>query len=88
MASKREAGIPNIQGSISDMPAGSKMQKNGAFVGSDMPKYIWRVEYDSNAGNVGFMFPFNFDASNSNSIYGGSDTVQPPAIQAVAQIKF
>lgn len=30
----------------------------------------------------------SFNASISNSIYGNSDTVQPPALQLIPQIKF
>ena len=29
-----------------------------------------------------------FDARRSNLIYGNSDTVQPPAIQLIPQIKY
>ena len=29
-----------------------------------------------------------FDASRSNAIYGSSDTVQPPALSLIPQIKF
>ena len=29
-----------------------------------------------------------FNASNSNAIYGGSTTVQPPALQLIPQIRY
>lgn len=30
----------------------------------------------------------NFNAAGSNSIYGASDTVQPPALTLIPQIKY
>ena len=30
----------------------------------------------------------HFDASRSNAVYGASDTVQPPAIMLLPQIKY
>ena len=30
----------------------------------------------------------NFSATSSNAIYGAASTVQPPALQLIAQIKF
>ena len=31
---------------------------------------------------------FTFNAARSNPIYGASDTVQPPAIQLIPQIRY
>lgn len=36
----------------------------------------------------GGTFKINFKASDSNSIYGASNTVQPAAITLIAQIKY
>ena len=83
----KAAGIPNITGSILNLAHGSKVgaTANGAFTrteGTDT----------GNAGaETGYNGPtniFNFNASKSNSIYGNSNTVQPPALQLIPQIKF
>lgn len=39
------------------------------------------------SGRDGFYW-LNLDASLANKIYGLTDTVQPPALQLIAQIKF
>ncbi|RKJ78798.1 phage tail protein [Pyramidobacter sp. CG50-2] len=71
------AGLPNITGSASWIVAGGYSSPSGAL--------LWRTPHfnhrallstetaDSNAD-------LEFDASKSNSIYGGSNTVQPPAL--------
>jgi len=76
-----EAGLPNITGSVgctNDANAGI----TGAFYG------------DYYAPNSGIVFlPNNvyvskFDASRSSSIYGNSTTVQPPAINVFAIMRY
>lgn len=80
-----EAGLPNIKGTfIAALRDGFGNQskphitgafyENGTTTGDD--------SYNSISTNVGIptgQAPFGFDASRSNSIYGNSDTVQPPA---------
>lgn len=71
------AGLPNIQGSIGDNTSGTNglydnMNFSGAFsisstANADRPAY-------STSGRGAKV---SFDASNSNSIYGNSTTVQP-----------
>lgn len=39
-------------------------------------------------GNVDEVMDAYFDASWSNPIYGASSTVQPPALQLIAQIRY
>lgn len=80
-----EAGLPNIRGSFSGHLLGyqaDSTRSDGAF-------YI-TVHNDRQADGGGYanMPSFNFDASKSNPIYGASDTVQPPAITMIAQIKY
>ena len=48
---------------------------NAAYVGGSVGTY-------SQANNL------QFDASRSNGLYGDSNTVQPPAISLIPQIKF
>lgn len=45
------------------------------------------VVWHANSG-TGINGTVTFDASRSNSIYGASDTVQPPAITLIPQIKY
>lgn len=80
-----EAGLPNITGKFvaalrdgftNDSHTGitGAFYENGTTTGED--------SYNSISTNVGIPSggaPFGFDASRSNSIYGASDTVQPPA---------
>lgn len=77
-ANKIAAGLPNITGQIgnavSDQAVGrasgafNAWASAAGFAGSD--KYKWSS--------------FDFNASRSNSIYGKSSTVQPPAIKYCA----
>ena len=68
----KAAGLPNITGSLepSDGKGGSY---SGAFYSSSYEG--WR-----DAGKGGTSYTWHFDASRSNSIYGRSTTVQPPAL--------
>lgn len=84
-----EAGLPNIEGSFWPFAFGGELygpDKNqgttGAFrqEGNDYNGPMPHGAYD-NARAV-------LDASKSNPIYGSSDTVQPPAISLIAQIKY
>lgn len=71
-----EAGLPNITGQTSIasfyIPSAGIFTGNNAFYGEDGPKPAY---YDSVTGGS----YVKFNASRSNSIYGRSDTVQPPA---------
>ena len=74
------AGLPNITGEFvasAYVPVGTQ---NGAFrVGpiKDSPNK------ENNGGHL-----FYFDASDSDSTYGATQTVQPPSIRLVQCIKF
>ena len=73
------AGLPNIKGSINTLKYDLFFTGpffNGGWTSNDVPRG-GTMEY----GNVGF------DASRSNSIYGNSDTVQPPTIGAKLYIQ-
>ena len=67
--STAEAGLPNITGS--GLRGGQDGSSGGAFVKSTTG------QSNGAAGNYGANY--SFDASKSNSIYGRSTTVQPPA---------
>ncbi len=74
-----EAGLPNIEGTIPAATASANTGTliTGAFVNTGVaPSKTYNAstgEYQNTATS--------FSASRSNSIYGNSDTVQPPAVQ-------
>lgn len=69
------AGLPNITGSVWDI-AGKTSSTNGAFIYEAATQKA-DLNSGSSAGN-GMLY---FNASNSNSIYGNSNTVQPQTIK-------
>ena len=76
------AGLPNITGHI-NTPFELFNDWSGAFsrYGSNMHQF-------AEEGSSGLASGVQFNASLSNSIYGSSNTVQPPALQLIPQIKF
>lgn len=71
-----EAGLPNITGKL-NRNYGESNQKDavsGVFARTDGYAKTWNAEWT--AGNN---VAVSFDASRSSSVYGKSDTVQPPA---------
>ena len=70
-----EAGLPNITATASQARRGGSTATTGAL--------YWNGGASSKAGdsggNVSYNDQLNFDASRSNSLYGKSSTVQPPA---------
>lgn len=74
------AGLPNITGKLNAIKSFEDSPYSGLF------------ECLSNLGGVqtgGYQAgKVSFDASRSNSIYGASTTVQPPAFSLMPQIKF
>jgi hypothetical protein len=68
------AGLPNIYGEYYDLQ-GNTGHKTGAFSSSTTRPY----SYSNSSGSDKHIWLI-FDASKSNSIYGQSNTVQPPAI--------
>ena len=57
----------------------------GVFQGSNLVNNCASV--DNYTNTQGYM-TLNFNASLSDSIYGSADTVQPPAINLIPQIKY
>lgn len=81
------AGLPNITGYIQNTTGnqpGAFATVNGAFTGEMSGQWI---ATSSSASTTGYG-KVNFNASNSNSIYGNSSTVQPPSIVLIPQIKY
>ena len=80
----KSAGLPNITGSLTNRGTGfraSQASSNGCIVvGGDLSNSIGAVSATS--------YNVSIDASRSNSIYGKSTTVQPPALTLLPCIKF
>ena len=78
------AGAPDITGEF----------EWGLSSGDDNTNGCFQIIYNSADGVntlLGEGVPFKryrFDAKNSSSIYGNSDTIQPPAIVLIPQIKY
>ena len=71
--------MPNIAGYISGGVVEEGMVYSGAF-----------YAYGSGIGGAGDATDVGlaFDAWRFNNIYGASETVQPPALRLIPQIKF
>lgn len=86
---EKEAGLPNIEGSISNDASGGS---NDQFLTDSTSSTIttagalavttYRTRTSMGNGTESYNSPsgFDFDASRSNTIYGNSETVQPPAL--------
>lgn len=74
------AGLPNIEGTISNAFLASNTTFTGAFTGQKSSGY----DYSGISSNRWFI---NLNASDSNPIYGSSDTVQPPSIVGLWCVK-
>lgn len=90
-----EAGLPNITGSMRYIAApksgywtliGYTANEVGCFRSEELPTDIFFLPQGSLISDI---TPRNtlFDASTSNSIYGASTTVQPPALKVAVLIK-
>ena len=81
----KNAGLPNITGSINAIRSeyGSTPSGGGALSWTQTSAYSAQSGVSSSGG-----LGITFNASNSNSIYGNSTTVQPPAITMRYIIKY
>lgn len=84
------AALPNITGSLYSYASGGAKSGIGAI------NNIWEApdadgrpsQSDLSSSSVRAWCGFKFDASLSNSIYGNGQTVQPPALQLIPQIRY
>lgn len=77
-----DAGLPNIKGNLDSILTDSGGNFSGAFYYNGKPRTRgWEGNNYDEIRNVGF------DASRSNSIFGKSNTVQPPAVKMLLIIK-
>ena len=79
---EKEAGLPNITGTFYH-DTNAKFSLSGAFFSYTRGSSI-NLQNDAANSSSGYV---SFDASKSNTIYGNSDTVQPPALTMVYIIK-
>lgn len=81
VGSFKEAGLPNITGEMKYVCFRSGDRNNGDFSGA---LYKTQDNNSSFGSQASWGSPaVGFNASYSNSIYGKSNTVQPPAVKAV-----
>lgn len=70
-----EAGLPNITAKVTSQYGIFNADAEGAFYFADGANY----EYPATGLGSALIHDLRFSAANSNSIYGKSTTVQPPA---------
>lgn len=80
-----KAGLPNIAGSTYSVVAVEPLA-SGALDGTETLPNGYGITADVNMENK--LRYIRFNASNSNAIYGTSNTVQPPSLQLIPQIRF
>lgn len=78
-----EAGLPNITGYF---PADTRDSAASNYGGAFSQAWLNR-QNDGHDGNSR-TYKYTLDASKSSNIYGASETVQPPAIVLIPQIKY
>lgn len=77
-----EAGLPNITGEIKSRTYQETGECSGAFIRNTSVSWDNYGHFDGKTANG-----FTFDASRCSSVYGNSDTVQPPAVTVKYFIK-
>jgi hypothetical protein len=76
---EKEAGLPNIKGTIEKIGTGISGGSTGDKIGTGAFSAIKTDKVDA-TGSANFRASCTFDASRSNPIYGNSNTVQPSAL--------
>lgn len=76
-----EPGLPDIEGETCHQSGGETDNKGAFYVSTVLGNYFI-------AAQPGGYKKTAFSAHNSSPIYGNSNTVQPPAIVLIPQIKF
>lgn len=83
----KAAGLPNIKGSVSSFRGGTLAYGYGDEALQLIPKTLNASDVPVNSNDAD-QLQLSFDASRSSSIYGASETVQPPALTARYIIKY
>lgn len=79
------AGLPNITGLVDFENIEGLWGTNGCF--SQTGLFDNKYPSSTNEQNTR-QTEIDFDASRSSSVYGAANTVQPPALSLIPQIKF
>ncbi len=87
------AGLPNISGSINNGGLGSTalLKADGVYTAVSGALYVGGLtatQPPAGSGTTDNAHVLSIDASRSNAIYGGSSTVQPPALTALPCIRY
>lgn len=83
----KNSGLPDINGTIVTLCyLRENTERLGAFTGNKVNNSTSPLQDASLPAFINTLLTFS--ASTSNSIYGSSDTVQPPACCLIAQIKY
>lgn len=84
----KNAGLPNINGHAEDLRSGGWIAGQNYNSGCVKQTFTSTSYAASFSNYLGCLYGFNIDASKSNSIYGASATVQPPALTMRFYIKY
>ena len=84
----KNAGLPNINGYAKDLRSGGWSTGQNYTSGCVTQTFSSTSYAVAFSNYLGCLYGFNIDASKSNSIYGASDTVQPPALTMRYYIKY
>ena len=85
------SGLPDIEGSFVEFNASMGdiiIQKTGAFADKGRVSKTDEHYVAPSSATADFAFKTAFNASNSNSIYGAAETVQPPTLNLICQYRF
>ena len=90
------AGLPNISGVLGWLTSTGMLAQQQANELNDNKCIRWKMgsnnyeKMTTNTGNTSTYgcYDIDFNASRSNSIYGNSTTVQPPAVKLIPIIKY
>jgi len=99
IGAKRNAGLPNITGELAGIliaDNGEKTFRNAFVYGGMNNPNDGNMDGTHGNGDVagytttstGKLISFKFDAHTSNSIYGSSETVQPPAVNVIPILRY
>ena len=82
---RKNAGLPNITGSIVNAAASSVFSNDGTYTGAFAFLKANRSDYTASTSSAGGV---EFKAQRANAIYGASSTVQPASLSALILIKI
>jgi hypothetical protein len=89
LGTRQAQGLPNISGGISNAAFGTRdagCSISGCFNGSGIGNTPTQGGWDNNYGKFGSYL--NFNASNSNNIYGAANEVRPANMSVIWIIKY